>query len=115
MPLFYREPLHLVRGDGVELFDPHGRRYVDMYNNVPCVGHANPRVAEAMRAQQSTLNTHSRYLHESIVELAERLATLHTTPGMESVSFSCSGTEACLLYTSPSPRDRTRSRMPSSA
>ena len=23
--------------------------------------------------------------------------------------------EACLLYTSPSPRDRTRSRMPSSA
>jgi len=94
MPLFYREPLHLVRGDGVELFDPHGRRYVDMYNNVPCVGHANPRVAEAMRAQQSTLNTHSRYLHESIIELAERLANLHTTPGMESVSFSCSGTEA---------------------
>ena len=24
-------------------------------------------------------------------------------------------TDACLLYTSPSPRDRTRSRMPSSA
>ena len=24
-------------------------------------------------------------------------------------------TQACLLYTSPSPRDRTRSRMPSSA
>ena len=24
-------------------------------------------------------------------------------------------TEPCLLYTSPSPRDRTRSRMPSSA
>ena len=25
------------------------------------------------------------------------------------------GVKACLLYTSPSPRDRTRSRMPSSA
>ena len=25
------------------------------------------------------------------------------------------GTSTCLLYTSPSPRDRTRSRMPSSA
>ena len=25
------------------------------------------------------------------------------------------GTDGCLLYTSPSPRDRTRSRMPSSA
>src|SRR5665811_1332451 len=28
---------------------------------------------------------------------------------------ACHGREACLLYTSPSPRDRTRSRMPSSA
>ena len=28
---------------------------------------------------------------------------------------SSSGGSACLLYTSPSPRDRTRSRMPSSA
>lgn len=93
-PLFYGEPLRLVRGDGVQLFDPEGRRYVDMYNNVPCVGHANPRVVEAMAAQQSTLNTHSRYLHESIVEFAERLAGLHSAPGMESVSFACSGTEA---------------------
>ena len=92
--LFYREPLHLVRGDGVHLFDADGRRYVDMYNNVPCVGHANPRVADAMARQQSTLNTHSRYLHGSIIELAERLTGLHSTPGMESVSFSCAGTEA---------------------
>lgn len=92
--LFYREPLHLVRGEGVHLFDSAGRRYVDMYNNVPCVGHANPRVAEAMARQQSTLNTHSRYLHESIVELAERLTALHSAPSMESVSFSCAGTEA---------------------
>ena len=29
--------------------------------------------------------------------------------------FEIEGYEACLLYTSPSPRDRTRSRMPSSA
>ena len=42
-PLFYREPIHLVRGEGAALFDAHGRRYVDMYNNVPCVGHANLR------------------------------------------------------------------------
>ena len=28
---------------------------------------------------------------------------------------ACIDTNACLLYTSPSPRDRTRSRMPSSA
>ena len=92
-PLFYNTPLHIVRGHGVELFDPEGRRYVDMYNNVPCVGHANPVVAEAMARQQSTLNVHSRYLHEGIVAFAERLAALHG-PEIESVIFSCSGTEA---------------------
>jgi 4-aminobutyrate aminotransferase-like enzyme len=92
-PLFYNTPLHIVRGQGVELFDPEGRRYVDMYNNVPCVGHANPHVAEAMARQQSTLNVHSRYLHEGIVAFAERLTALHG-PEIESVIFSCSGTEA---------------------
>ena len=91
--LFYRAPLHIVRGEGTYLFDADGRRYVDMYNNVPCVGHANPRVVEAMARAQSTLNTHSRYLHEGIVEFAERLTALHGDQ-IESVVFSCSGTEA---------------------
>ena len=92
-PLFYDKPLHIVRGEGVYLFDETGRRYVDMYNNVPCVGHANPHVVEAMSRQQATLNVHSRYLHEGIVAFAERLAALHG-PAIESVVFSCSGTEA---------------------
>ena len=91
--LFYRQPLHIVRGEGVNLFDAAGRRYVDMYNNVPCVGHGNREVAEAMARQQGTLNVHSRYLHESIVEFAERLTKLHGQQ-IESVVFSCSGTEA---------------------
>ena len=45
----------------------------------------------------------------------------YTKPGMrkklfESIKASGThGTKPCLLYTSPSPRDRTRSRMPSSA
>ena len=42
-PLFYSEPLHLVRGEGVHLFDPNGRRYTDMYNNVASVGHCHPQ------------------------------------------------------------------------
>jgi 4-aminobutyrate aminotransferase-like enzyme len=92
-PLFYEVPLHIVRGDDVYLYDNDGRRYVDMYNNVPCVGHANPRVVEAMAQQQATLNVHSRYLHEGVVEFAERLAALHG-PQIESVILSCSGTEA---------------------
>ena len=39
-------------------------------------------------------------------------------PGLVKVIDTTSGNETyyvCLLYTSPSPRDRTRSRMPSSA
>jgi 4-aminobutyrate aminotransferase-like enzyme len=92
-PLFYEHPLHIVRGEGVYLYGADGRRYVDMYNNVPCVGHANPRVVEAMARQQATLNVHSRYLHESVVEFCERLAALHG-PQIESVILTCSGTEA---------------------
>ena len=92
-PLFYREPLHIVRGEGAYLFDADGRRYLDMYNNVPCVGHAHPRIIEAMATQQATLNVHSRYLHEAIVELAERITGLHGER-LECVVFSCTGTEA---------------------
>ena len=91
--LFYDEPLEIVRGEGVYLFDKAGKRYIDMYNNVPCVGHANAAVVKAMAEQQATLNVHSRYLHEGVVGFAERLADLHHED-IESVVFSCSGTEA---------------------
>ena len=91
--LFYENPIEMVRGEGAYLFDREGRRYVDLYNNVPCVGHGNPAVARAMAEQQATLNVHSRYLSEGIVQYAERLANLNHD-GIESVVFSCSGTEA---------------------
>ena len=68
--LFYNDPIQIVRGSGVELEDESGRTYIDMYNNVPCVGHAHPHVVESMHNQASTLNVHSRYLHEDIVRLA---------------------------------------------
>ena len=92
-PLFYFHPVHLVRGEGIWLFDPDGRRYLDCYNNVPAVGHGHPRVARAVAGQQRLLATHSRYLHEAIVELAERLkATL--PPALDSVFLVNSGSEA---------------------
>lgn len=91
--LFYDTPLEIVRGEGAYLFDTDGRRYVDMYNNVPVVGHANPAVVKAMAEQQATINTHSRYLHEGIVSFAERLTGLYHDD-IESVVFGCSGTEA---------------------
>lgn len=92
-PLFYQDPVHIVRGEGVTLFDADGRRYVDMYNNVPCVGHCHPHVVEAITTQAGTLNVHSRYLHEGILEYAERLAGHHHA-GLDSVVFACTGTEA---------------------
>jgi 4-aminobutyrate aminotransferase-like enzyme len=92
-PLFYKTPVHIVRGEGALLYDADGRQYIDMYNNVPCVGHANPHVVRAMQEQLATLNVHSRYLHEGILDYAERLLAKHHD-GLESVVFSCSGTEA---------------------
>jgi 4-aminobutyrate aminotransferase-like enzyme/Ser/Thr protein kinase RdoA (MazF antagonist) len=91
--LSYRRPLHLVRGDGAWMEAADGRRYLDAYNNVPVVGHAHPRVVEAISRQAATLNTNTRYLHEHVVELAERLVA--TMPdGLDTVLFVNSGSEA---------------------
>ncbi len=92
-PLTYRQPLHLVRGEGARMYDPEGRAYLDAYNNVPVVGHSHPRVVAAIARQAATLNTNTRYLHETVVELAERLvATM--PPGLDTVMFVNSGSEA---------------------
>jgi 4-aminobutyrate aminotransferase-like enzyme len=75
------------------MFDSDGRRYLDAYNNVPAVGHGHPRVVEAIAAQAGRLNTSTRYLHEVVVELAERLVA--TLPrGLDRVVFVNSGSEA---------------------
>ena len=92
-PIFYEKPVNIVRGKGVWLYDDEGRRYLDMYNNVPCVGHCHPHVVEAMHSQAQTLNVHSRYLNERVLDYAERLANLHADP-LTSVVFTCTGTEA---------------------
>lgn len=91
--LFYDTPIEIVRGEGAFLYGADGRRYLDLYNNVPCVGHGNPVVARAMGQQQGVLNVHNRYLHDGILGFAERLVALHHD-GIESVVFSCTGTEA---------------------
>jgi len=91
--LTYREPLHLVRGDGMWLLDADGRRYLDAYNNVPTVGHGHPRVVEAMVRQARRLNTNMRYLHDTALEVAERL-TASTGGALDVVMFVNSGSEA---------------------
>lgn len=91
--LFYDEPVQLVRGEGVWLWDADGNRYLDCYNNVPSVGHAHPRVVEAISSQTALLNTHTRYLHPLVVELGERLGA-SLPDGLTSCYFVCTGTEA---------------------
>lgn len=91
--LQYARPLHLVRGEGVWLYDAAGERYLDAYNNVPSVGHAHPAVLAALTAQAGLLNTHTRYLHGLILDYAERL--LATMPdALGHVMFTCTGSEA---------------------
>jgi 4-aminobutyrate aminotransferase-like enzyme/Ser/Thr protein kinase RdoA (MazF antagonist) len=91
--LFYDEPLHLVRGDGVWLYDPRGRAYLDVYNNVAHVGHSHPTVVQAIERQTATLATHTRYLHERILDYAERLTA--TCPAhLDACIFVNSGSEA---------------------
>jgi len=92
-PLFYDDPLHLVRGEGVWLYDADGRRYLDVYNNVPHVGHCHPHVVDALCRQAGTLNIHTRYLHETIVEYARRL-TEKFDSALDTAVFTCTGSEA---------------------
>lgn len=92
-PFFYRTPLHVERGDGVYLIGNDGRRYLDMYNNVPQVGHSNPHVAKAISRQAAVLNTNTRYLYRAAVEYAERITG--TLPDhLSKVLFVNSGSEA---------------------
>ena len=91
--LFYDEPIHLVRGEGVWLYDVDGRKYLDMYNNVPHVGHCHPQVVAAICEQAGKLNTHTRYLHENVLDYAERLTGKFAAP-LDTAMFCCTGSEA---------------------
>ena len=92
-PLFYDEPVHIVRGEGVWLYDADGKKYLDVYNNVPNVGHCHPHIVEALQKQSSTLNVHTRYLHELVLDYGERLTGLYDD-SLSMAFFTCSGTEA---------------------
>ncbi len=91
--LFYHHPLNLVRGKGTKLYDADGTEYLDVYNNIPSLGHSHPAVQEAVSKQLGLINTHTRYLHENILNYAEDL--LSTMPAeLNRVMFLLSGSEA---------------------
>jgi 4-aminobutyrate aminotransferase-like enzyme/Ser/Thr protein kinase RdoA (MazF antagonist) len=93
LSLSYEKPLKIVRGSMQHLYDEMGRAYLDVYNNVPLVGHSHPRVVRAIQEQVALLNTNTRYLHDNILKYAERLTAL--LPETLQVSyFVNSGSEA---------------------
>ena len=93
MTTFYREPVHVERGEGVWLWDTDGRKYLDCYNNVPHVGHCHPRVVEAICRQAGMLNTHTRYVHDMILDYGEALVSKFDH-SLSSLLMVCSGSEA---------------------
>ncbi len=91
--LQYRRPVHFVRGEGMWLYDPDGRAYLDFYNNVPSLGHCHPEVNAAMAEQAARISANTRYLEPSLVGYAERL--VDTFPGeLDRVVFTCTGSES---------------------
>jgi 4-aminobutyrate aminotransferase-like enzyme len=93
LSLSYAEPLEIVRGEGVWLYDQRGRAFLDCVNNICHVGHCHPAVVNAMSEQAARLNTNTRYLHETILAYAERLARTMPDP-LGVCFFVCSGSEA---------------------
>jgi 4-aminobutyrate aminotransferase-like enzyme/Ser/Thr protein kinase RdoA (MazF antagonist) len=93
LSISYDHPLKIVRGWRQYLYDETGRAYLDVYNNVPLVGHSHPRVVAAAQKQLALLNTNTRYLHDNILKYAERLTVL-LPPPLKVCYFLNSGSEA---------------------
>ena len=93
LSISYQKKLKLVRGRGAYLYDHTGRAFLDGVNNICHVGHAHPHVVEALSRQASVLNTNTRYLHDNILDYAERLASYFPKP-LSVVYLVCSGSEA---------------------
>ncbi len=90
---FYDQPLHFVRGEGPWLITSDGSRYLDSYNNVQQIGHANRHVARALYRQAGTLNVNTRYLCDIVADYAERLTT-DLPDHLNACIFVNSGSEA---------------------
>jgi 4-aminobutyrate aminotransferase-like enzyme len=91
--LFYEHPVVVDHTEGVWIHDAAGTPLLDVYNNVPVVGHSNAHVAERVSAQLRTANTHTRYVYPAVAEYASRLESLFPA-ALNKTIFTCSGSEA---------------------
>ncbi len=91
---YARAPIAIVRGEGCELVDANGTRYLDMVAGIAvcALGHAHSAITEAVATQAATLVQASNlFYHEPAGTLANELAR---RSGLERVFFCNSGTEA---------------------
>lgn len=91
--LFYQRPVEIVRGDGVWLYEASGNALLDTYNNVASVGHCHPHVVSAMAKQAALLSTNTRYLHETVLDYAEKLLNYFPAE-LQHIMFTCTGSES---------------------
>ncbi|WP_454288334.1 aspartate aminotransferase family protein [Rhizobium arsenicireducens] len=91
--LFYEQPIEMVRARGAYMYDAGGRRYLDVYNNVPSVGHCHPHVVEAVARQVGELNIHTRYLNRVVEAYTEKLLSKFPD-SLSNVVLTCTGSES---------------------
>ena len=94
MNTYARLPVAFVRGEGVWLWDTHGKRYLDAVAGIAVngLGHAHPKLVNALSEQVRTLiHTSNLYQVQKQEELAAKLANL---AHMDKVFFCTSGAEA---------------------
>lgn len=87
-------PIVLSRGEGANLWDVEGKRYIDGMSAYSAVnlGHAHPRIVKALSEQANRLSMISRAYHSDQLGLA--LQAISTFFGFERSLFMNSGAEA---------------------
>jgi ornithine--oxo-acid transaminase len=87
-------PVVLVRGEGVWVYDPAGKRYMDMLSAYSALnqGHRHPKIVQALKEQADKITLTSRAFHNELFgPFCEKLCRL---AGMEMALVMNSGAEA---------------------
>ncbi|HCB02119.1 MAG TPA: aspartate aminotransferase family protein [Anaerolineae bacterium] len=92
---YAKQPLVIVRGQGASLFDADGKEYLDCSSGhgVANLGHAHPKIAEAIYKQANTLITlFESFPNDQRAMLMKKITAL--VPGLDRVFLCNSGTES---------------------
>jgi 4-aminobutyrate aminotransferase-like enzyme len=70
----FKEPFVVEKANDVYYYSPNDNvPYLDMYNNVTHIGHSNLKVLDAIVKGYSTINIHTRYYQENLINYANHL------------------------------------------